>query len=128
MENKKEQFYPWREYEKKGKEQEDEIFDYEDVLMKSLKEDDDLLDLYIKDAVDHLDETQDVGVFLLKLKHIIKAKSSINKVAKKADITSQGLDNMLKNKSFKLNTFVAVLKALKLKITIKPSLNKQEFL
>jgi len=104
------------------------IFVHEESIIEELKADDALLDLFIKDAIVDFKKTQDIKIFIFNLKCIIAAKSGMTKIAKQANITNQGLYQMIHNQDFKLSNFLAILHALGLNLDIKPVPNKYKYL
>jgi DNA-binding phage protein len=94
---------------------------WNDFIVKELKYDNELLDLYIKDALEDFQKTKDMKSFLYKLQHIVEAKGGMSTVAKKSNLSRSGLYKMFHNQNFKVGCFVNILDSIGLEVLIKPS-------
>lgn len=90
---------------------------YEDHLMDRLKDP--------KEASAYLNaclEDEDVNVFLLAVRDVVKANKGFGGVAEEVGINRESLYKSLsKSGNPRLNSFVAVLKSIGLDIRVKPS-------
>ena len=98
-----------------------ETKNFDDLVIERLREDNELLDLYIKNSIQKFKETQDLNIFLFNLKCIVEAQGGMTSLSRKTKISRPGLYKMFEKKNFKLDYFLNVLHAIGLNLDIKPS-------
>lgn len=96
-----------------------DIMNYEKSVIEELKINDELLDNYINNSIKNFNKTKDIKMFLFNLRCIVAAKSGMSRIAKKTNLTQQGLYQMFHNEKFKLNNFISVLNSVGLSLNIK---------
>jgi probable addiction module antidote protein len=94
---------------------------FSELLVEKLKNDKELANEFLKISLEEYSEDMDKEAFLLALKHLAEARG-FSKLAKESGLTRNVFYKSLDPKGNpKLETIMAILKALKYKITLKPA-------
>jgi probable addiction module antidote protein len=92
----------------------------DEVVVEELSSDSELAAAYLKAAVEEYSEDMDKRALLLSLRHLAEAKG-FSKLARESGLTRDAFYKCFsKNGNPKLDTLMAILRALKYTITLKP--------
>jgi probable addiction module antidote protein len=95
--------------------------DWNEFFIEKLKNDDELLDMYIRDNIRILREEGNIDLFLVALRNIVNAKGGMTKIANKTHLKRQTLYASLREKGNpRLKNFGKILHAIGLQIDVKP--------
>ncbi|MDR2723671.1 MAG: putative addiction module antidote protein [Holosporaceae bacterium] len=93
---------------------------FSELLVNKLKNDKELAEEFLRAGMEDYSENLDKEELLLSLKHLAEAKG-VSKLAKEAGISRDVFyKSLLPNGNPKIDTLLAILKALKYTITFKP--------
>jgi probable addiction module antidote protein len=93
---------------------------FDEVIVEELKNDPQLADEFLKSAIDDYSKDMDKEALLLSLRHLAEAKG-FSKLARESGLTRDAFYKCLSPQGNpKLDTIMAILRALKYTITIKP--------
>jgi probable addiction module antidote protein len=93
---------------------------FSELLVEKLKNDQELVDEFLKAAMEGYAEDVDKETLLVSLRHLAEAKG-FSKLARESGLTRDAFYKSLSPQGNpKLGTIMAILKALKYTITIKP--------
>jgi probable addiction module antidote protein len=93
---------------------------FSELLVERLKNDRELADEFLKSTMEEYTEDMDKETLLLSLRHLVEAKG-FSKLARESGLTRDAFYKSLSPRGNpKLDTVMAILKALKYTITLKP--------
>jgi probable addiction module antidote protein len=93
---------------------------FDEVIVEELRNDSELADEFLKSAMEDYSKDMDKKALLLSLRHLAEARG-FSKLARESGLTRDAFYKCLSpNGNPKLDTIMAILRALKYTITIRP--------
>ncbi|GHU10961.1 addiction module antitoxin [Alphaproteobacteria bacterium] len=93
---------------------------FSELLVEKLKNDSELADIFLRSAIDDYSKDMNKEALLLSLRHLAEARG-FSKTARESGLTRDVFyKSLLPNGNPKLDTVMAILRALKYTITIRP--------
>ncbi|MGT3828545.1 helix-turn-helix domain-containing transcriptional regulator [Enterobacter kobei] len=96
------------------------VADREKIIIEELRVDPDFAELYVKTALEEINEDGGLAGFLTALRRVIEARGGISEVAKKTGLARQTISKALSRKGNPtINTLTKLLSVAGLKLTLR---------